>query len=100
MSKTHTHRFESREVVLCVECHQTEAAVEGCHHCGERPGRCWWCLRDDPRDVALRAFADSMTPEKWDHVLALLRFTIYDPESPIGRRSAEIVASLERLTHE
>jgi len=54
-------------------------------------------LTSDPSDVKLRAFAEAMTPEKWDHVLTLLRLTMYDPDSPIGQRSAEIAASVEAL---
>jgi hypothetical protein len=41
----HTHRFQ--DYTVCTECGETEAAIQGCHHCDEvTPGkRCWWCLR-------------------------------------------------------
>jgi hypothetical protein len=43
MAAPHEHVFYS----ICRDCGQTEAAIEGCHHCNEvKVGeRCWWCLR-------------------------------------------------------
>ncbi len=43
----HEHEFTPYDV--CRVCGQTEAAIEGCHHCGDdesvKNGRCWWCLK-------------------------------------------------------
>jgi len=41
----HEHNFQ--DFTVCAECGQTEAAIEGCHHCDEVTvgKRCWWCLR-------------------------------------------------------
>ena len=47
--------------------------------------------------AALLRLRDAMTPEMWDHVESLLKFTMMDPESEIGKRSAAILASVEAL---
>ena len=52
-------------------------------------------IRDDI--AALLRFRDAMTPEMWDHVAALLRFTMMDPQSEIGARSGAILAALDTL---
>jgi hypothetical protein len=78
--------------------------------------------QDDPRDVKLRAFADSMTPEKREQLIEaaeechdLVDFhrgtsdgvaTVKADSAEVkalevaGKLLAEIAASLERLTHE
>lgn len=44
----HKHDYANYDV--CRICGKTEAAIEGCHHCGDSMSvqnqRCWWCLRD------------------------------------------------------
>jgi hypothetical protein len=39
------HQHDYHEYTVCRICGRTQAAIEGCHHCGEKPGRCWWCLK-------------------------------------------------------
>jgi len=44
-----SHQHDYRHYEVCAICGLTEAAIKGCHHCGDaesiRHGRCWWCLR-------------------------------------------------------
>lgn len=63
-----TCKHEFREYTVCRHCGMTEAGAEGdCHHCGEKPGRCWWCLRlpasPSPSGETER-FTPAFTPEE------------------------------------
>ena len=59
---------------------------------------------DDPRDAKLRAFADSMTPEKWAEMKDALNMSrlMWWSRGSQSRSDcvAEIAASVEKLSHE
>jgi hypothetical protein len=50
------HAGASARAAAWLEANLTEAAIHGCHHCGEadRHGApCWWCgLRDVPAETS------------------------------------------------
>lgn len=65
------HRFH--QYTVCVDCGQTEAAIDGCHHCNEtRVGvRCFWCLRvrgaETVDDAYQRGWADALAATQREH---------------------------------